>query len=76
MKGVFNYGEELLNPMKGVTTYAVCVMGAFITYFIIGGADGPTQIMVARAVNPISDWIFDLIGVIAAGIGIYATRCK
>ena len=41
---------------------------------IIGGADGPTQIMVARAVNPISDWIFALIGVIAAGSGIYATR--
>ena len=43
---------------------------------IIGGADGPTQIMVARAVNPISDWIFALIGVITAGIGIYATRQK
>ena len=41
---------------------------------IIGGADGPTQIMVARTVNPISDWIFALIGVIAAGIGIYATQ--
>ena len=43
---------------------------------IIGGADGPTQIMVARAVNPISDWIFALIGVLTAGIGIYATRQK
>ena len=43
---------------------------------IIGGADGPTQIMVARAVNPISDWIFALIGVITAGIGIFATRQK
>ena len=43
---------------------------------IIGGADGPTQILVARAVNPISDWIIALIGVIAAGIGIYATRRK
>ena len=43
---------------------------------IIGGADGPTQILVARTVNPISDWIFALIGIIAAGIGIYATRRK
>ena len=40
---------------------------------IIGGADGPTQILVARAVNPVSDWIFAVIGMIIAVIGISKT---
>ena len=40
---------------------------------IIGGADGPTMILVARAVNPINDWILALIGIVAAVIGIVKT---
>lgn len=41
---------------------------------IIGGADGPTSILVARTVNPISEWMLALIAAITAGIGIYKTR--
>ena len=43
---------------------------------IIGGADGPTVITVARAVNPIEDWFFGLIAAAAACIGIFVTRKK
>ena len=41
---------------------------------IIGGAVGPTQIMVEQAVNPIGECICALIIAAAAGIGIYRTR--
>lgn len=41
---------------------------------IIGGADGPTRIMVANAVNPIDEWIFAVIAAVAAVVGIYKTK--
>lgn len=41
---------------------------------IIGGAVGPTRILIAGTVNPIGEWIFALIAAVAAGIGIYRTR--
>jgi len=41
---------------------------------IIGGADGPTVLMVASVVNPLEEWFFAAIAAIAAGIGIYKTR--
>ncbi|MBE6568622.1 MAG: helix-turn-helix domain-containing protein [Ruminococcaceae bacterium] len=43
---------------------------------IIGGADGPTMILVTNAVNPVSDWIFALIAVIVSVIGICKTGRK
>ena len=44
-------------------------------YALVNNCTDQTE-QVARAVNPISDWIFALIGVLTAGIGIYATRQK
>lgn len=41
---------------------------------IIGGADGPTRILIAGTVKPIGEWILALIAAVAAGIGIYRTR--
>ncbi|MBQ7922738.1 MAG: helix-turn-helix domain-containing protein [Clostridia bacterium] len=41
---------------------------------IIGGADGPTQILVASVVNPVSDWIFAAIAAVVSVIGIVSTR--
>lgn len=41
---------------------------------IIGGADGPTAILVASAVNPISDWLWALICGIVAVVGICSTK--
>jgi len=40
---------------------------------IIGGADGPTAILVASAVNPMEQWLFALIAAILAIIGICKT---
>lgn len=41
---------------------------------IIGGADGPTRIMVANAVNPIDEWIFAVIAAVVSVVGIYKTK--
>ncbi|MBQ8187764.1 MAG: helix-turn-helix domain-containing protein [Clostridia bacterium] len=41
---------------------------------IIGGADGPTRILIAGTVNPIEEWVFAVIAAAAAGVGIYKTR--
>jgi len=41
---------------------------------IIGGADGPTQILIARTVNPLSEWIYALVALVVAAIGIYKTK--
>jgi transcriptional regulator with XRE-family HTH domain len=41
---------------------------------IIGGADGPTRIFIARAVSPLEDWFLAAIAVVFAGIGLYRTR--
>lgn len=41
---------------------------------IIGGADGPTRILIAGTVSPSGEWIFALIAAAVAGIGIYRTR--
>ena len=41
---------------------------------IIGGADGPTRILIASTVNPIGEWIFAVVALVAAGIGIYKTK--
>ena len=40
---------------------------------IIGGADGPTAMLVARTVNPIGEWLFGVIAIIAASVGICKT---
>ena len=41
---------------------------------IIGGADGPTAILVASAVNPITDWLWAVICAIIAIVGICRTK--
>lgn len=41
---------------------------------IIGGADGPTAILVASAVNPVNEWLWALICVVISIIGICKTR--
>ncbi len=41
---------------------------------IIGGADGPTAMLVARTVNPIGEWLLGVTAIIAASVGIYKTK--
>ena len=43
---------------------------------IIGGADGPTSILVASTARPGSKWILALAAAALAGAGLYATRKK
>lgn len=43
---------------------------------IIGGADGPTRILIADTINPIGKWIAVLIAGVVSGVGIYRTRRK
>ena len=50
------------------------VRSAGETVGIIGGADGPTQILIARAVHPLRDWLIALLAAVIAGVGIHATR--
>ena len=57
----FVYSQTMVNSMEASTA-------------IIGGADGPTRVLVAGVVNPMDEWIFALIGAAAAGIGLYKTR--
>lgn len=57
----FIYTQAMINSIDAGTS-------------IIGGADGPTRIFVARTVNPIGKWLFAGIAAAAAGVGIYKTR--
>jgi len=57
----FIYSQSMINSMDSSTA-------------IIGGADGPTSILVATVVNPMREWILALIGAVVAAIGIYKTR--
>ena len=41
---------------------------------IIGGADGPTAILVASAVNPMNEWLWALICAIISVVGICKTK--
>ena len=64
----------LLDELIELIFTQTAVHSAGETVGIIGGADGPTQIIVARAVNPLRDWLIGVLAAIAAGMGIYATR--
>lgn len=57
----FIYSQTAMNSLEESTS-------------IIGGAIGPTRILITDTVNPIREWIFALIAAAAAGIGIYRTR--
>ncbi len=43
---------------------------------IIGGADGPTAIFVARSPAPLPNWLVLLALAAVAGVGLYCTRQK
>ena len=57
----FIYSQAVMNSIEESTA-------------IIGGADGPTRILIASTVNPVGEWIFALVAAVVAGIGIYRTR--
>jgi len=67
-------GMVLLGELIGFI-YSQAVMSSIEeSTAIIGGADGPTGILIAGTGNPIGEWLFALIAALAAGIGIYRTR--